>query len=157
MKNSVIRSLYLYIFALTGLAMTVIGCAIMINIVLKQYVFTYSDESRRITPSYYIDKPMMEFNSNEIDVDTATKLAENGEYIGLTEAQVSSLNQWIADYEEYREQRKEMEESRANIDYLKESRQESMSVSLSIILVGLPLFIIHWSLIVKDRKREDEV
>ncbi len=157
MKNNVIRSLYLYIFALTGLAMTVIGCAIMINIVLKQYVFTYSDQSRRITPSYYIDKPTMEFNSNEIDVDTATKLAENGEYIGLTEDQISSLNQWIVDYEEYRVQRKEIEEARSNIDYLKESRQESMSVSLSIILVGLPLFIIHWSLIVKDRKREDGV
>jgi len=156
MKNSGIRTLYLYIFALTGLAMTVIGCAIILNIILKQYVFTYSDESRRITPEYYIDKPMMEFNSNEMDINTATKLTENGEYIGLTDEQINSLNQWIEDYEEYRLQIKENKESRSNIDYLKESRHESMSVSLSIILVGLPLFIIHWSLIVKDRKREDE-
>ncbi|NCC70057.1 hypothetical protein EOM09_00540 [bacterium] len=156
MKNSVIRSLYLYIFALTGLAMTVIGCAMMLNIVLRQYVFTYSDESRRINQSYYIDKPIMEFDSNEIDVDTATKLAENGEYIGLTEDQINSLDQWIKDYEEYRAQVKLNEELRNNIDYLKESRQETMSIALSIILVGLPLFIIHWTLIVKDRKREDE-
>ncbi|MCF7795810.1 hypothetical protein K9M42_01845 [Patescibacteria group bacterium] len=156
MKNSVVRSLYLYIFALTGLAMTVIGCAIMLNTVLKQYVFTYSDESRKINQSYYVDKPVMEFNQNEIDVDTATKLAENGEVIGLTEDQIDSLNQWIEDYEEYRVQVKKNQELRSNVDYLKESRHESMSISLSIILVGLPLFIVHWSLIVKDRKKDSE-
>ncbi len=155
MKNNGIRTLYLYIFALTGLAMTVIGCAIILNIVLKQYVFTYADESRRITPGYYIDKPMMEFNSNEMNIDNAIKLTENGEHIGLSESQISSLNQWIEDYEDYRSQIKKNEESRSDIDYLKENRQRDMSSSLSIILVGLPLFIIHWSLIVKDRKKEE--
>ena len=98
----------------------------------------------------------MEFDSSKIDVDTATKLTENSEYIGLTEDQINSLDQWIKDYEEYRAQVKLNEELRNNIDYLKESRQETMSIALSIILVGLPLFIIHWTLIVKDRKREDE-
>ena len=156
MKNSMIRSLYLYIFALTGLAMTVIGAAIMINVVLKQYVFTYSDESRRITPEYYIDKPMMEFNSNEMDIDTALKLSENGENIGLSESQITSLNNWIEDYEEYKVEIKAQREARSKVDYLKESRQESMSGALSVMLVGLPLFIIHWTLIVKDRRKEEE-
>jgi hypothetical protein len=156
MKNSIIRSLYLYIFALTGLAMTVIGSAIMINVVLKQYVFIYAEESRKITPEYYIDKPTMGFDSNEMDVDTAIKLSENGEYIGLSESQIESLDSWIADYEEYKVAIKAQREARANVDYLKESRQKSMSGSLAVMLVGIPLFIIHWALIVKDKRREEE-
>ena len=42
------------------------------------------------------------------------------------------------------------------IDYNRQQKQRDMSRGLSQILVGLPLWLYHWSVIKGDRRRKDE-
>ena len=151
-NKSVIRTIYLYLFALVGLGMTVVGSAMLVNILLKQYIFTYSQIDR----IRYSEKPMMGFKIDTLDLDEAEELKENGECLGLSEKNIESINKWTEDYEEWsilEEERKEFEE---NIDYNKQNRQRETSGALSTIIIGIPLFLFHWITIVKDKRREEE-
>jgi hypothetical protein len=58
----------------------------------------------------------------------------------LTEEQRALIRQWLADYEQWRE-------ARAAMDPVASQRQRDASTSLALMLVGLPLYIVHWRMI----------
>ena len=138
-KHSIIRTIYLYLFALVGLALLITGFVRFIDMGLKMYVFTKADEPEKIRQSYYYSTP-------PISVAKLEKLQEGEE---LTEQEKIAIKSWIADYQEWQEKEEK-------IDYLASRRQREASSNLAMILVGLPLYLYHWRLIRRETKEKED-
>ena len=132
-KHSLIRTIYLYLFALVGLALLVIGAVRFLDMGLKVFVFTKADDPEKIQRTYY-------YYNLPVAVDKIDALEESGE---LTEEEITALKNWVSDY-------KKWEEKEAKIDYLASKRQEEASINLALILAGLPLYFYHWRIIRKE-------
>jgi len=139
--HPIIRTIYLYLFALVGLAMTVIGLARLVDIGLKQYIFTKADEeifyNRSAEPpapkNYLIERGLTEEQKK-----------------GLSEEQKKAMAQWEIDYSNWQAE----QSKQPKIDYRTAQTQRNASSALSMILVGLPLYLYHWSVIKRDKKEE---
>lgn len=145
--NAWIRTVYLYLFALVGLIVTVIGSIMLLNLALKAWVFTKADQ-----PNYYYPErpqPLV----YEKDVELVENLKQCGEICELTEGQRQQIDNWLVDYETWRTGQQDMEK----IDYRASQRQQQASTAVSMILVGLPLYLYHWTVIKRDRRREEKV
>lgn len=71
-KHSLIRTIYLYIFALLGLVLMVIGGVQMVGMALKAWIFTKADaDMMRMSPVIPPDKEAT--TSNEVVVDYRTQ------------------------------------------------------------------------------------
>ena len=138
MKNPIIRTIYLYLFALIGLGMLVIGTSMIVNLGLKSWVFTKADSNES-----YLSRPMNIYAVNELNkannlVTCQTLTKEEREVIGM----------WIQDYENWK-----VEEGNRDQDFYKtRDRQIQASTAFSMMLVGLPLWLFHWAIIKRDVK-----
>ncbi len=137
-KHSIIRTIYLYLFALVGLALVISGFVKFIDMGLKMYVFTKAEEPERIQQKYYYSTP----------IPVARLEAYQGEG-DLTEDEKATLKSLIANYKEWQE-----EENK--IDYLTSRRHEQASGNLSMLLVGLPLYLYHWRIIKRETKEKED-
>jgi hypothetical protein len=134
--NPVIRTIYLYLFALLGLVLIIIGSVRFLDMALKTFVFKQADEDRRINyrmPEIYLTK--------EIGEKIGTETTE----VALTEDEVLQINRCISSYDDWKE-------TRDNVDPIASQKQRDASISLSMMLVGLPLYLYHWGVIKKDKK-----
>lgn len=113
-KDSIIRTIYLYIFALLGLALIIIGSVRFLDMGLKAYVFTKADQELRY--DYRVPSPKIE---GEGEGDTV-----------------------------------ECPELMSNQDYITSRRHKDASINLSLILVGLPLYLYHWGLIRRESREK---
>jgi len=104
--NLTLRKSFLYLFATTGLIISIIGLIMLLNLGLKTYVFTKADypcyQERYVSPE---------------SRDGMT--AEEQEKIAADNLQ-NCLDQRTA------------------------SKQNQASTAISMLLVGLPLYIYHW-------------
>jgi len=66
MKNPIIRTIYLYLFTLIGLAMVTVGTARIVNVGLKAWVFREADVREAYYEPSHIDD-MVERKVSEID------------------------------------------------------------------------------------------
>ncbi|MGB0757237.1 MAG: hypothetical protein ACPGO5_02150 [Patescibacteria group bacterium] len=142
--TSWIRTVYLYLFALVGLAITVIGATMLVNLALKAWIFTEADSDtyyyNERPPSLVIDR----------DVELVESLQNCDEGCELTDAQLKQIDAWLADYEWWLENNKNDQ-----TDFQKRRRQQQASTALSMIIVGVPLYLYHWATIKRDRRRGD--
>lgn len=118
-KHPLIRTIYLYLFTLVGLALLTIGVARLVTLGLKTYIFTQADVYY-VYPQSRPVKPAVEGQEAAKEVTEPTQKE-------------------IADYE--KKQRTS-------------NRQREAAESLGFIIVGLPLYLYHWSVIQRDKKRE---
>lgn len=139
--HPIIRTIYLYLFALVGLAMAVVGMARLVDIGLKQYIFTKADEE--IYRSFPAEPPAPKNYLVERGLTEEQKK-------GLSEEQKKAMVQWEIDYKNWQESQK----NQPKIDYKTAQTQRNASSALSMILVGLPLYLYHWSVIKRDKKEE---
>ena len=121
--KNIIRTVYLYLFALVGLVLTIIGGVIIVNNLLKTYVFKDADYRY---DSYYVSEPMS-FDSKfgtTINSDLKItkealekiKLKEENSSITtkqLTEEQLEVINTWLSDYEKWSNSEKVRQEKEA--------------------------------------------
>ena len=135
-KRSAIRTIYLYIFAITGLVLLIIGGVRFVDMGLNAFIFTAADEEQRL---YSRQPPMPIYPVEKID-----DIQDGGE---LTEQQQEAIERWLVDYEAW-------EEQRAEVDPVTSRRHRDASISLAMILVGAPLYIYHWGAIRKDSKQQ---
>jgi hypothetical protein len=129
MKNygDSIGKVYLYLFSMLGLVLIVIGSSGLINLGLKNTIFSYDDP--------WMSQPPVPYWTNKMDtLSTCEDLSEEDKVL---------LQQWLREYEAW--------ESTSNKRVNKSQNYESASRNLALLLVGLPLFIFHWRLI---RKKE---
>jgi hypothetical protein len=144
MKNPIIRTIYLYLFALVGLAMLVIGGSMIINLGLKAWVFTQADQQDN-----YMSQPTPLYIASE--TKTAQDLKVCSDKCELTAEQKAQIDNWLADYENWKNQASVKDPS----IYVTRNRQRQAATALSLILIGLPLWLFHWSVIKKDNKKEE--
>jgi len=143
MRNPIIRTIYLYLFALIGLGILTIGSVMIINLGLKSWVFTKADSNES-----HLSRPMNIYTVNELNkannLATCQKLnKEEREVIGM----------WIQDYKTWKTE----EENRDPNFYKVRDRQRQASTSFSMIFIGLPLWLFHWAVIKKDLKDNKKV
>ncbi len=141
-SHPIIRTIYLYLFTLVGLAMTVTGMARLVDIGLKQYIFIKADET--MYPQPIMAEPPA----------PKTYLVTQGltdvQKTGLTDSQKKAMAQWEIDYATWQTAQR----NPPKIDYKTSQTQQNASSALSMIIVGLPLYLYHWSVIKKDKKEE---
>jgi hypothetical protein len=145
MKNPVIRTIYLYLFALIGLGMFVVGSSMLINLGLKTFIFTQADSVdnyRSVPPTLYMKS----------DIDNVKELQACSDKCNLTDLQKEQIDNWLVDYETWQN----MEENKDPDFYTVRNRERQASSAISIILVGFPLWLFHWMIIKKDVKRKKE-
>lgn len=100
-KHSLIRTIYLYLFACLGLVLLTIGGVRFLDMGLKAFVFTKAEQEQR-----YDVKPSLS-----------------------VEPEVS---------------------------YVTVKRHRDASLNLSLILIGLPLYLYHWRIIKKETKNREK-
>lgn len=136
-KKGLIRTIYLYLFTCLGLVLLTIGCVKFLDMGLKVFVFTGAEQEERLQ---YKQPAMMYF----ADDAAAAKAIKS---CNMTAEQKQQIDYWVTDYKAWRE-------SYAKIDYVNSRRQRDASINLALILVGLPLYLYHWSVIRKETKAQ---
>lgn len=137
MEKPNVRILYLYAFALVGLALVTAGTVRIADLGLKMYVFKKADQTQD-----YRNMPPCP----PITIDQKTGDAKYSEKI--TPEQKTALDNWVSEFKYWNENQKK-------IDYLASDRQRTASNSLAMILIGLPLYLYHWRIIRKEAKESN--
>jgi len=135
-KHSLIRTIYLYLFAMLGLVLLTIGGVRFVDMGLKAFVFTKAEEEQRII---YKEPPYMSYPIQRIEEFQAEE--------ELSEEEKATIKQWLADYEDWKERR-------AKIDPVTARRHRDASLNLAMILIGLPLYLFHWRIIRRETKNK---
>ncbi|MDD5032664.1 MAG: hypothetical protein PHC85_00890 [Candidatus Pacebacteria bacterium] len=132
-KQTIIRTIYLYLFSLVGLTLMVIAGVRFINMGLKAFVFTGADDQQRVSSKIL---PVY------APVENLEKAAAGEQ---LTETERAEMQRIIADYKIWKEQSDK-------VDPVSSQRQRDASINLAMIIVGLPLYLYHWAVIRKEAK-----
>lgn len=140
-KHSLIRTIYLYLFALIGLALLTSGGVRLLDMGLKALIFTKAEDEERL---YQKQPPYMPFSS----VERAKKLSEEDK-TELSVEERANIQQWLNDYKNWQEQR-------AKIDPVTARRHRDAASILATILIGFPLYFYHWRVIKKETKHKGE-
>ena len=134
-KHPLIRTIYLYLFACLGLVLLTIGSVCFLDMGLKAFVFTKAEQEQR----YEINPPLLVYPVEKI------KELENKE--GLTEEEKIAIKQWLIEYKNWQERKPE-------VSYVAARRHRDASLNLSLILIGLPLYLYHWRTIKKEMRNK---
>jgi len=129
-SRTIIRSLYLYIFALVGLVMLAIGGVRLLDLGLRALIFTEAEQQERMFSRP--QPPPVPVR----DVDTAA-VAE------LSAEERQRVRQWMQEYQEW-------EDLNEDVDPVLARRHRDASSGLALILIGFPIYFYHWRLIRKD-------
>jgi len=132
-----IRTINLYLFALIGLAFLISGAVRFVDMGLKAFIFTKAEQEQRLN----LRQPTMLYSVQKIEN------LQSEEW--LSEEEKVIIQEWLVDYKEWKEES-------SKINYIDTQRHRDASSSLSMILVGLPLYLYHWGVIKGEvRKQED--
>ena len=105
MKNPIIRTIYLYLFALVGLGMLVIGCSMIINLGLKTWIFTQADKQ-----DVYNNQPMPLYLSSDVKMAQEVKVC--ADKCELTQTQKEQVDSWLLEYQKWENEQKNIDRSR---------------------------------------------
>jgi len=133
-KDLLIRTIYLYAFALLGLVLLTISGIRFLDMGLKAFVFTKADEQMKID---YMRPPTLysleKLESLEVGEET------------LSKDEKIQIQEMIQSYQEWEEQSKK-------VDPIASRRHRDASSSLAMFLIGLPLYLYHWNVIKRETK-----
>jgi hypothetical protein len=142
-KHSLIRTIYLYLFALLGLVLLTIGAVGFINMGLKAFVFTKAEDEE------FINYNMPPYKPEFVERNQATleKAALNKESVSikLTADEVSLFNSAVQDWNNWKEKA-------SKVDVKLSRRHRDAAINLALILAGLPLYLYHWQVIRRETK-----
>jgi len=133
-----IRTIYLYLFALIGLALLISGTVRFVNMGLKAFVFTKAEQDMKID----YERPMLP----PMSVEKVEQISDGAE---LSESERAQIKNWLENYKQWEGEREE-------VDYLTSRRHRDAATNTSMILVGLPLYLYHWFIIRRETKNKKE-
>lgn len=137
-KNSLVRTIYLYLFAIIGLCLLVIGAVRFIDMGLKAFIFTKADQEQRLMQKMPFSAPY--------PVQRIEKIEEDEDF---SDEEKALIKQWLVNY-------KQWEEESEKVDYITTRRHQEASGNLAMILVGLPLYLYHWGTIRREIRERSE-
>ncbi len=126
-KGKTIKSIYFYLVSFVALMMVVFSTADIINIALKTWVFTQADQDMYSYPKAVCDVP----------VPATPPDAKSAPVISKADCEKQNA-----------ENIKQQEASRIA------QKQSNVVRDLSMIVVGIPLFLVHWRIL---RKKEEDL
>ena len=137
-----IRTIYLYLFALLGLVLLVVGGVRFIDMGLRAFVFTKADERERLI---YKTPPIAPVGT----IKKLEQIKDSQEEFCLPQEDKAAIELWLADYKEWKKKKEK-------IDPVTASRHRDASSNLAMILIGLPLYLYHWRIIKKEIKDKNK-
>lgn len=132
-KTKLIRSIYLYLAALVSLIFVATGTGTLLNTALKFYVFPKAEKGgfsqcNQQPPVYALDK---------------------SSYAGVaTEDQKMQLENLLRDYDEWKR-------NNTGEECYSAQRQSSTVDSLTMLIIALPICLLHWRIIKKDKDAKE--
>jgi len=136
-----IRTIYLYLFSLVGLFILVFGSIGLIKLALTTWVFPDADNyTYNMRPLILPDGKI----ASESELIEGLKSCK--ENCDLSSNDKEALSEWLAEYKENKENGPKKQ--------ISANRQRQLSQNLAMILVGLPLYFYHWTVIKKDAKKK---
>jgi hypothetical protein len=133
-KNLTVRTVYLYVATLVGLGLLIAGGVQAFELILKATILTQADAEEEL----WARQPPVPYS-----LDRVQELDESAE---LTDSEREAIRSWLADYERWQEQQ-------AAVDTIAARRQRQLATALSLVLVGVPVYAYHWSVIRRDLGR----
>lgn len=134
-----IRPLYFYGFALTGLLMTIISGAFLINLVLKTWVFTKAGD---LTDAYYSGPVAM----STMDKQGVESVKNCGTACGFSDEDQALAAAWLDEYDAYQ----------TGLQNKTNRTHSELATELPFILFGLPLFYYHWMRIRRESRPKND-
>lgn len=132
-RYPLIRTIYLYLFALLGLVLITIGTVRFVNMGLKIFVFTQAEQDQYTR----YKEPPMPYGLSPFE---KAKTDES-----LSEGERAQVKAYLEEYKQWKEQRDK-------VDYRLVQRHQDASMNIALILVGLPLYLYHWRIIQRETK-----
>lgn len=142
-RHSLVRTIYLYLFTIVGLALIVSGSVRFIDMGLKMFVFTKAEDIDKIQQNYSYPLCSLPISVEKLQGYQASTSTD------LTSEEKTALKTLLDNYIN-------LQQETGKIDYLASQRQREASNNLAMILVGLPLYLYHWRIIRKETKEEKE-
>ncbi len=137
--KSIIRTIYLYLFALVGLFVLIFGFIGLIRLALTTWVFPEAG-------NFYYEKAVPLPVGKE-GADLVADLENCEENCDLSEQDKETLSQWLADYRAQGEIDNEKQ--------IRSDRQRQLANYLAMIIVGFPVYFYHWLIIKRETKRSN--
>lgn len=129
-----IRTLYLYLFALIGLILIAIGSVRLVDMALRVTLFTGADAEQRIASPPPAPPVRIEEARAEAAGDSA-----------LTPDERAQLRTWL-------EERDVWEDEWRAVDRVRARRHRDAANALAFLIVGLPLYLYHWRTIRRESR-----
>jgi hypothetical protein len=139
-ERSVIRPTYFYFVALAALIMMVVAGGFLINLGLKTWVFPSAGQADKLQTSTLT--PIMATPEGE----AVKSMVSCGSACGLDQETVDLANRWQIDYDAWN----------AEISQNVNNTQRQAATSIPFVLVGIPLFWYHWSVVRKESREKKE-
>ena len=152
-KNT-IRTIYLYLFSLVGLTLTIIGSVMMVNTFLKTFVFKNANYNNPY--SYSETPPYLSSSYNDLELKRVQTVKAQSTELELTDIQKEQVENWLIDYQAWKDREAKRVKAEAARDYVKEENQRNMATAISMIVIGFPVYLIHWLFITRDLKNNKE-
>lgn len=138
--TKLVRTIYLYIAALISLIFVAVGAGRIINTALKAYVFP---EAEKGGYSICNSQPPM------YEIGAAQSLEKSKVSEITTEDQKKQIDSLLADYKNWKEN------STGDICYKRERAMNYVD-SFTMLLIALPICLMHWRIIKKDKDEKDD-
>lgn len=141
-KSSLIRSVYFYMTSLVTLGFVIGSLIFLFNIGLKTWVFPDAESvyNRIGAPS------TLYFSENNVKADVSLSTLTCEGDCTVTASQQSDIDIWAGNYQSWQEAKNNPNSGIYN----------DLASALSFLLVALPFFIIHYRVVQKDAKKEEE-
>jgi len=131
--TKVIRTIYLYTVALISLIFLAVGIGTLVNTSLKAYAFPEAEKK-----DYNMCNSYPYFVST-IDAESIKGKAD------VTADQKTQIDNMLKDYENWKKEN-------TGDNCIKAERQKKMVDSITMFLIALPLYLIHWRLARKEKQ-----
>ena len=139
-ERSVIRPTYFYFVALAALIMMVVAGGFLINLGLKTWVFPSAGEADKLQTSSVM--PVTATPEGE----AVKSIVSCGSACGLDQETIDLAGRWQTDYDAWNTAISK------NVD----NTQRQAATSIPFVLVGIPLFWYHGSVVRKESREKKE-
>lgn len=138
--KNVLRPIYFYFVSLASLIMMVVAGGFLINLTLKTWVFPSAGRVDTAAEKVYSAPSMIGIENGGV-----TSVVTCGEKCGVDAETVTLAKRWQDDYSAWQKQ----------TSGTSNSTQRQAATSIPFVLIGIPLFWYHWTVVrreAKDRK-----
>lgn len=129
-KAKLIKTVYLYLVAAVSLLFVAIGTGTILNTGLKYYIFPDAEKK-----SY--------FECNQQPPVTSVISKE-----GATEDQKAQIDALLKDYENWKD-------NQSGDKCIVPARQNKIIDAITMVIIALPILLIHWRLIRKEKEEKE--